>query len=82
MIRGILREFGHILPTGIEAVSKFDREHGSEDQLQMPEIADGVLGASSVAGSVTPSLMDFQLQLGVVLHAIRKMNFQAWTQLK
>ncbi len=44
MIRGILREFGHILPTGIEAVSKFAREHGTEGQLDMPEIADGILG--------------------------------------
>ncbi|HEY9037771.1 MAG TPA: hypothetical protein VIN05_02355, partial [Roseovarius sp.] len=42
--RSILREFGHILPTGIEAVSKFAREHGSEVQLEMPEIADGILG--------------------------------------
>ncbi|WP_415922093.1 IS110 family transposase [Tateyamaria sp. SN6-1] len=44
MRRSILREFGHILPTGIEAVSKFAREHGTEDQLEMPEIADGILG--------------------------------------
>lgn len=29
MIRSILREFGHILPTGIEAVSRVAREHGS-----------------------------------------------------
>ncbi|WP_299738850.1 transposase [uncultured Roseobacter sp.] len=44
MIRSILREFRHILPTGIEAMSKFAREHGTEDQLEMPEIADGILG--------------------------------------
>lgn len=44
MIRSILREFGHILPTGIEAVSKFAHEHGSEVQLERPEIADGILG--------------------------------------
>lgn len=44
MIRSILREFGHILPTGIEAVSKFARDHGTEEQLEMPEIADGILG--------------------------------------
>lgn len=44
MIRSILREFGQILPTGIEAVSKFAREHGTEDQLEMPEIAGGILG--------------------------------------
>ena len=44
MIRSLLREFGHILPTGIEAVSAFARNHGTEDQLEMPEIADGILG--------------------------------------
>lgn len=44
MIRSILREFGHILPTGIEAVSAFARSHGTTDQLEMPEIADGILG--------------------------------------
>jgi len=44
MIRSILREFGHILPTGIEAVSAFAREHGTKDQMEMPEIADGILG--------------------------------------
>ncbi|GFE63166.1 hypothetical protein KIN_02400 [Litoreibacter roseus] len=30
MIRSILREFGHILRTGIEAKSKFVGEHGQE----------------------------------------------------
>ncbi len=44
MIRSILREFGHILPTGIEAVSKFAWEHCTEEQLEMPEIADCILG--------------------------------------
>lgn len=44
MIRSLLREFGHFLPTGIDAVSKFTQEHGTEDQLEMPEIADGILG--------------------------------------
>lgn len=44
MIRSILREFGYILPTGIEAVSKFAREHGTEEQLDMPETADGIVG--------------------------------------
>lgn len=44
MIRSILREFGHILPTGIEAVSAFAGKHRTEDQLAMPEIADGILG--------------------------------------
>lgn len=45
MIRSILREFGHILPTVIEAESKFAREHGTEDELEVPGIADGILGA-------------------------------------
>ena len=44
LIRSILREFGHILPTGIEAASKFAREHGTAEQLEMPEIADGIPG--------------------------------------
>ncbi|TNJ39442.1 transposase [Phaeobacter sp. B1627] len=44
MILSILREFGHILPTGIQTVPTFAREHGTDDQLQMPEIADGILG--------------------------------------
>ena len=44
MIRSILREFGHVLPTGIEAVSKFAREHGTKERLEIPEIADGILG--------------------------------------
>ncbi len=35
MIRSILREFGHILPTGIKVVSKFAREHGAEEQLEI-----------------------------------------------
>ena len=44
MIRSILREFGHVLPKGVEAASKFAREHGTEEKLDMPEIADGMLG--------------------------------------
>lgn len=44
MIRSILREFGHILPMGVEAVSKFAQEHDTEKRLEMPEIADGILG--------------------------------------
>ncbi|SDX77377.1 transposase [Ruegeria halocynthiae] len=31
MIRSILREYGRILPTGIEAVSKLFGEHGTEE---------------------------------------------------
>lgn len=45
MIRSILPEFEHILPTVIEAESKFAREHGTEDNLEVPGIADGILGA-------------------------------------
>ena len=33
MIRSILSEFGHILPTGIEAMSKFAREREAEDRF-------------------------------------------------
>lgn len=44
MIRSILREFSHILPTGIEAISAFARSHGIKDQLAIPQIADGILG--------------------------------------
>lgn len=41
MIRSILREFGHILPTGIEAESAFARKQGTADQLEMSEIGRG-----------------------------------------
>jgi transposase len=44
MTRSILREFGDISPTGIKAVSKFAPDHGTEDQLAIPEIGDGILG--------------------------------------
>lgn len=44
MIRSILHEFGHILPTGVEAISKFAHEYRTEDHLEMPEIAGGILG--------------------------------------
>lgn len=44
MIRSLLREFGHILPTGIEAVTSFANTHRDGDPLNMPEIADGILG--------------------------------------
>jgi transposase len=44
MIRSLLREFGQILPTGIEAVTSFANKHRDDDPLDIPEIADGILG--------------------------------------
>ncbi|GFE66155.1 hypothetical protein KIN_32290 [Litoreibacter roseus] len=40
IIRSILRELGHILPTGIEAVATFAHKHGTGDQLNMPGLMD------------------------------------------
>jgi len=45
LIRSILRAFGDILPAGPEAACKVAREHGTENHLEMPESADGILGA-------------------------------------
>lgn len=44
LIRSLLREFGHILPTGIEAVTAFAKRHLEGDRPEMPELANGVLG--------------------------------------
>lgn len=44
MIRSLLREFGHILPIGIEAVTAFAKRHLAGDHADMPEIANGMLG--------------------------------------
>jgi transposase len=44
MIRSLLREFGHILPIGIEAVTAFARRHHDGDHPDMPDIANGILG--------------------------------------
>ncbi len=44
MIRSVLREFGHVLPTGVEAVNRFSQSHMDGDQLDMPELANGILG--------------------------------------
>ncbi|MCZ0812348.1 IS110 family transposase [Roseovarius sp. EGI FJ00037] len=44
MIRSLLREFGHILPIGIEAVTAFAKRHLDGDHPDMPEIANGMLG--------------------------------------
>ena len=44
MIRSLLREFGHILPLGVEAVTAFAKRHLDGDQPDMPDIANGMLG--------------------------------------
>lgn len=44
MIRSLLREFGHILPIGIEAVTAFAKRHHDGDHPDMPDIANGMLG--------------------------------------
>jgi transposase len=46
-IRSLLREFGHILPVGIEAVTAFAKRHldgDHPDMPDMPDIANGMLG--------------------------------------
>ncbi len=44
MIRSLLREFGHILPLGVEAVTALSKHHLDGDQPDMPDIANGMLG--------------------------------------
>lgn len=44
MIRSILREFGHILPSGIEAVTHFSGKFLAGDRSDMPDVARGVMG--------------------------------------
>lgn len=44
MIRSLLREFGHVLPIGNEAVTAFAKRHLSGDHPGMPGIANGMLG--------------------------------------
>lgn len=44
MIRSLLREFGHILPIGIEAVTVFAKRHLDGDHPDLPDIANGMLG--------------------------------------
>jgi transposase len=44
VIRGMLREFGYVLPTGVEAVIRFSKSHLEGDQPKIPELANGVLG--------------------------------------
>ena len=44
VIRSLLREFGHILPIGVEAVTAFAKRHLDGDRPDMPDIANGMLG--------------------------------------
>ncbi len=44
LIRGLLREFGHVLPGGIEAVTAFAERHLEGDRPEMPDLANGILG--------------------------------------
>ncbi|WP_369927692.1 IS110 family transposase [Leisingera sp. XS_AS12] len=44
MIRGMLREFGYVLPTGVEAMVRFSKSHLEGDQPKFPELANGGLG--------------------------------------
>jgi transposase len=44
MIRSLLREFGHILPIGIEAVTAFAKRHLDGDHPDMHDIENGMLG--------------------------------------
>ena len=44
MIRSLLREFGHVLPTGIEALTAFAKKHLDGEHPDMPELANGILG--------------------------------------
>jgi transposase len=42
MIRSLLREFGHILPIGVEAVAAFAKRHPEGNRPDMPDIANGM----------------------------------------
>ncbi len=44
MIRSLLREFGYVLWTGIEAVIAFAKRHLEGDRPGMPDLANGILG--------------------------------------
>lgn len=44
MIRGLLREFGHVRPSGVEVVIAFSRRHLEGDHPGMLELANGILG--------------------------------------
>ena len=44
MIRSLLREFGHVLRSGIEAVTAFAKRHLEGERPSMPDLANGILG--------------------------------------
>ncbi len=44
MIRGLLREFGHVLPTGVEEITSFSQRHLEGDCPDIPDLANGSLG--------------------------------------
>ncbi|UWQ57823.1 IS110 family transposase [Leisingera caerulea] len=44
MIRSLLREFGHVLRSGIEAVVAFAKRHLEGERPSMPDLANGILG--------------------------------------
>ncbi|WP_298856189.1 IS110 family transposase [uncultured Ruegeria sp.] len=44
MIRSLLREFGHVLRSGIEAVIAFAKRHLEGERPGMPDLASGILG--------------------------------------
>lgn len=44
LIRSLLREVGHVLPTGIEALTAFAKRHLDGDYLEMPDLANSILG--------------------------------------
>ncbi len=44
MIRSLLREFGHVLPSGVDAVIAFAKRHLEGDRPDVPELANGILG--------------------------------------
>lgn len=44
MIRSLLREFGHVLRSGIEAVIAFAKRHLEGERPDIPDLASGILG--------------------------------------
>ncbi len=45
MLRGVLREFGHVLPTGIDATLKFAGEFLDGDRRDLPAVTQGTVGS-------------------------------------
>jgi transposase len=50
MIRGLRREFGHALPTGIEAITASSKRHLEGNCPDMPDLTNGILGAIPMRG--------------------------------